>query len=576
MAAVAMHTETKERLNLVQGITNSLLTCTLPAGRWKVMIFTCATQEKKPGTLVDYMDPEAVKKLFALTFEEYEKRFKPYFGNTIQWTFFDDVGYWSAPRPWTRNFNTQYNTKYGNDPALLYPALWYDIGPDTAAARNALCTFRAELLAEGYPKLAAAWAEKQGLKSTGHPPGNYDPCPVDMHFDVYKFYRYTHIPLVDYIFYHGHGRPGFKLISSAADVYDRPLVAAEAYGAFKEPVFDQKMLYRAGMELFVRGVNVMIPHGMWYDPNQVKISPLISHFSEKVGPELPAYNEWVARHCFMLQGGRHVADIAVLYPIAAMQAGYAYDPSGKHSKWGTAIPPEVDYQRISDMLTCDVRQDFTFLHPDALEEKCVIDGPLLRLTNQQNAETYKVLILSGGKVISWRALQKIKAFYDAGGAIIATTCLPEKSAEFGHDTEVLKTVRELFGPAGTWRVNAKGGSTCFIQTLSPAGLKEALSKVIPIPDVRIEGDLPIRSGNGALSYLHKVKEAKQIYLFANSSDTSLDIHIRFRGTMKLEVWDPQEGTITQPESTHMKENGVEVTRLRLKLEPVKSLFVVGD
>jgi alpha-L-rhamnosidase len=576
MAAVAMHTETKERLNLAHGITNGVLTCDLPAGRWKVMIFTCAPQEKKPGTLVDYMDPEAVKKLFALTFEEYEKRFKPYFGNTIQLTFFDDVGYWSAPRPWTRSYNTHYNTKYGNDPALLYPALFYDIGPETAAARNALYGLRAELLAEGYPKLAAAWAEKQGLKSTGHPPGNYDPCPVDMHFDIYKFYRYTQVPLVDYIFYHGHGRPGFKLISSAANVYDRPLVAAEAYGAFKEPVFDKKMLYRAGMELFARGVNVMIPHGMWYDPKKVTIPPLISHFSEKVGPELPAYNEWVARHCFMLQGGRHVADIAVLYPIAAMQASYAYDPSGKHPKWGASLPPEVDYLRISDMLTCDVRQDFTFLHPDALKEKCMIEGPLLRLNNQENAEAYKVLILSGGKVISWRALQKIKAFYEAGGAVIATTCLPEKSAEFGHDAEVWEMVRELFDAQGARRVNVKGGSSCFIETPSPVGLQQALNQVIPIPDVRIEGDLPIHSGNGALAYLHKVKEGRDIYLFANSSDTSLDIHVRFRGTLKLKVWNPQEGTIAQPEFTSIIENGLPVTRLRLKLEPVKSLFVVGE
>ena len=575
MAAVAMHTETKERRNLAQGISNGVLTCDLPVGHWKVMIFTCAPQEKKPGTLVDYMDPEAVKKLFALTFEEYEKRFKPYFGNTIQLSFFDDVGYWSAPRPWTRNYNAKYIAKYGYDPVLLYPALFYDIGPDTAAARNALYGFRAELLAEGYPKLAATWAEQQGLKSTGHPPGNYDPCPVDMHFDIYKFYRYTHVPLVDYIFYHGHGRPGFKLISSAADVYGRPLVAAEAYGAFKEPVFDVKMLYRAGMELFARGVNVMIPHGMWYEPKKIKIPPLISHFSEKIGPALPAYNAWVARNCFLLQGGRHVADIAVLYPIAAMQAGYAYDPSGKHPKWGASLPPEVDYQRISDMLTCDIRQDFTFLHPDALAERCTIDGPLLRLTNQHNAEAYKVLILSGGKVISLRALQKIRAFYDAGGAIIATTCLPEKSAEFGHDTEVLKMVHEMFGSEGTWRKNIKGGSSFFLQTPSPEGLKQAINHVIPIADVRFEGDLPIQSGGGALSYLHKVKQERDIYLLANSSDTSLDIPVRFRGKIKPEVWNPYDGTMTQPEYTLITENGVVVTRVQVKLEAVKSLFVIG-
>ena len=71
--------------------------------------------------------------------------------------------------------------------------------------------------------------------------------------------------MTDAIIRYQFGQDGHKLISSAADYYDRPLVATEIYGAYKEASFDSLMLYRSMMDLFVRGVNVVIPHGLWYD-----------------------------------------------------------------------------------------------------------------------------------------------------------------------------------------------------------------------------------------------------------------------------------------------------------------------
>jgi hypothetical protein len=39
----------------------------------------------------------------------------------------------------------------------------------------------------------------------------------------------------------------------------------------------------------------------------------------------------------------------------------------------------------------------------------------------------------------------IKDFYDHGGKVIATTRLPEQSAEFGHDAEMKSAIAEMFG-----------------------------------------------------------------------------------------------------------------------------------
>jgi hypothetical protein len=381
---------------------------------------------------------------------------------------------------------------------------------------------------------------------------------------------------MDALFRHGHGRPGFKLISSAATVYDRPLVAAEEYGAYKEDGFDTVTLYRTGMELFARGVNRVIPHGMWLDPKQMNIPPLISHFSEKLLPALPAYTRWAARNCLLLQGGRSVVDIAMFYPIASLEAYYNFNLPDTMN-WGKFVPPEADYQRLSDMLTCQIRRDFTFLHPETLAAQCALKGATLHLNNATNWQDYQVLIIPGGKVIPWESLKKIQAFYDQGGKVIATTQLPLKSAEFGHDEDVQKTVQAMFkaAPGGGRKVNSRGGATYFIPKPTPDTLQAALDEVLPAADVRFENNPKVSSGGGVLSYLHKVKDGRDIYLFANSSNDPVDTYVKLRGKSVPELWDPHTGSKVKAEYTYLKETGGEVTRVKLKLEPVKSLFVIG-
>ena len=451
MGVVAMNLQTGQRLDLTGSAAAGRLVCQVPVGRWKIMIFTCV---KSGDRLVDFLSAESVDKFIPLTYGEYFKRFPKHFGTTIRRNFFDDVGFYAQTRPWTPQFNAKFKQQFGVSPVLYYPALWLDIGPDTAAARNLLFGFRADLLAEGYPARVGAWCRAHGLQSEGHPPGNYEPSPVDMSGDIFKFYRHVDIPLMDAIFYHGHGRPGFKLISSAATMYDRPLVAAEAYGAYPENDFDATMLYRTGMELFARGVNRVVPHGMWLDPQHVEISPLISHFSAKLLPALPAYNQWAARSSLLLQAGRPVVDLAMLYPIASLQAFYNFNlPDAR--RWGQYLPPEADYQILSDLLTGRVRRDFTFLPPDVLAAQCVRQETRLHLNNATNWQDYQAVVIPGGKVIPWAGLKKIKDFYDHGGRVVATTCLPEKSAEPGHDADVRLAVTEMFGqsaaPAPTLR-----------------------------------------------------------------------------------------------------------------------------
>ena len=398
-----------------------------------------------------------------------------------------------------------------------------------------------------------------------------------------KAFKHQDIPAIDQVFQYGRASKAYKLVSSAACNYDRPLVMTECYGGIdKMPVAN---LYKEAMDQFAKGINVMVPHAVWYEPAKIIFQPDLSPTDAVYGPHLSEYNQYVGRLQRLLQGGRPVADIAVLYPIATLQGGYYFGPGKPYE--GGVIPPEADYMEVGERLALEVRRDFTFLHPEVLEEKCGLEADALRLNNKLMPQQYKVMVLPGARTIHWSSLRKIKAFYDQGGKVIATTRLPDTSAEFGKDAEVRQAVIEMFGPdAGTRsgsprvtasnsvvRTNAHGGRACFLASPKGPALKSVLDDFLTVPDVRFQEDLKVSGGN--LSYLHKVVEGRQVYFFANSSDTPVDLTVQLRGRMRLEQWDPHTGRISGSESVPFTEQGREITQVRLRLAPVKSVFLVS-
>jgi len=587
MAAVAMNVETLERIEISDFVENGILKWEVPEGNWKVMLFPMVKDSwHKAYPLVDYLDTTAVRQMIHLTYGKFAEKFSAYFGNTIKKTFFDDVGFWQYPRTWTGLFNKKFEELNGYDPKPFYPALWYNIGPETESVRNAFFNTRAELLAEGYPKLVAQWDEKHGLKSTGHPPGNYDPTPIDMNGDIFKFYRYTQIPLVDVILKYQFGQNGHKLISSAADYYDQPVVSTEIYGAFSKrgEVFDSLMLYRSMFDMFTRGVNFVIPHGLWYNPEDVYIVPLVSPYNKEIAPALPAYSEFVGRSCLLLQGGRRVSGIGVMYPFEEL-SGYYNFGKPEDIRQGFYISPETDYQEISGLLSNEIRRDFTFVHPEfLLDEKYSVENGKIKLNNTENYQEYKVMFLTGCNTISWKTLQKLSDFYESGGTIIPTTKLPYKSSEMSEDQKVIELVQQIFGinplnPDSTKihvNSNAKGGFTVHIPNPNKENIQKILDERMGA-FVRFSPEPVLQSDWGKFNYIHKIKDGKHIYMFTNSSDEVIDTEVILKGKHQLENWNPHNGNIKEMIShTFTNENGEVFTRCRLHLDPVRSVFYVSD
>jgi len=528
------------------------------------MVFVCV---KDGDPNVDYLDPHAVAQFVQMTHQAYYDRFKEYFGSTIDGTFFDEPTLYRANgRSWTDEFNRKFHAKHGFDPAPYYPALWYDIGPETQAARNYLFGFRAELYASGFPKVIQQWCSEHGITSTGHQDQEEAINPVSVSGDLMKCFKYQDIPGVDKI---GGDRPAerfYKVISSAAYNWDKSLVMSETYGAMGDISWDE--IYSVAMEQYAKGVNMLIPHAVWYDNANVTFKPELSWRRPYYADGLPAFNQFLGRLNVMLQNnGRHVADIAVLYPIAALQAGHYLDGPLGNYKGGVAIP-EADYVDISELLSARLCRDYTFIHPEVLDEKChIADGALL-LDNKFNHESYKVVVVPGHKTIFWSNLKKIKEFYDQGGQVIATGALPTKSAEFGYDEQVNNTIREMFPSPSNLISNNKGGHAIFLEKPTVDEMRQALDRMANVYDVVfIPGD--------ELRYIHKVYQGRDIYYFSNLTSKAISSWAKLRGRLAPEMWNPHTGKISAAEYKQTKQDQIDVTQVNIELEPLQSVFVVN-
>jgi len=144
------------------------------------------------------------------------------------------------------------------------------------------------------------------------------------------------------------------------------------------------------------------------------------------------------------QHGRHVADIAVLYPSASLLAEYHNAGGVQFPLSAGENPPQImetaygreggpvygmDYQSLGEALFRGLRVDYTYLHPDVLTGRSSIADGKIVLNKRENREEFSVLFLPAGDTISAAAAARVREFYEKGGKVIATGLLPTRSAE---------------------------------------------------------------------------------------------------------------------------------------------------
>ena len=222
--------------------------------------------------------------------------------------------------------------------------------------------------------------------------------PVGTQGDLMKVFKHQQIPGIDDIWFTGRSNVSYKVVASAAFNYDRPLMMAETYAAYQPEYDTAKWVYRTAMDQHAMGVNLQIG----------------GRPGDTATAEMGRY---VGRLEYLLRHGRHVADIAILYPIAALQADYAFAQPSRSSPspaavavaaspastmpWKAASSPRRTitwiWARCSFAACASTSPTCT---PKSWRASASSHGSKLILDNKENREEFRVLIVPGGNTIS--------------------------------------------------------------------------------------------------------------------------------------------------------------------------------
>jgi len=558
MSVVAWNTNTKEIVPLRDCYDEATgqVTWTAPKqSGWRVMVCQCV---KDGDPNVDYLSSEAVSLFIQDTHEAYYQHFSDDFGQTIVSTFFDEPTMYRAQgRMWTGNFNEQFEARYGFSPEALYPALWYDIGDKTAYARNLLFSLHSTLYSEGFMKTISDWATEHGILATGHQDQEEIVNPTCVSGDLMLVGKHLAMPGIDKI---GGGRPTedfYKVVSSSANNWDKAFVMSETYGAMGN--ISVETLYQIAIEQYTKGINHLIPHAVWYNDGDVTFLPELSWRNPLYNTELPRFNAFLSRLNYVLaREGRHVADVAVLYPIQTQYAGHYFDGPKGYYEGGVDVPG-TDYPQVSHYLTDDLGIDFTYLHPEVLDDRCTVADGLLNMNNTINHEHFSVIVLPGVRVISLSNMRKIKEAWEQGVKVIFTTQRPQQAADGAEgNAEVQSIVASM--------LDATENKAYFLPSPSASTLAEVMEECLP------ERDVLFSEGTHPFNYIHKVIDGHDVFFFGNIDATSATNTIRLKtSATKLSLLDPHTGQVT-----NLPLMGDEGASFSLTLRPSQSVFLVDD
>ena len=549
MSVVAMETNSLRRIDLTAAVASGRLRWKAPDGVWRLMFFVARSDEP----IVDYLDPDAGRKFIELTHERYYKRFGSHFGTTIVGTFFDEPTlYRGEGRVWTVSYNRRFEKEYGFSPTKLYPALWYDVGPTTAEERNRLFGFRARLYANGYVRQVSDWSVSKGIHATGHQDNEEVVNPVGTSADLMYCFRHQEMPGIDKI---GGDRPAekfYKVVSSAAHNWDRQYVMSETYGAMGDIEWSQ--IYSVAIDQYAKGVNVLIPHAVWYDDAKVTFKPELSPRHPKYREGLPGFNEFLTRLNTWLRPGRTVCDVAVLYPIATMQSGHRFDGPLSAYKGGVEIPG-LDYVEVGQMLCESLGVDFEYLHPEALLERCVVTNGTIELRNSCQYGRFHTLVIPSSPVVDLNVLKVAAAFCRGGGRLVFTGCIPNQATRAVDDAELRSLVSDLL-ENGARHLDALGADE----------MQSALGMRTRTFETRFAGP--------ALRHVHRASSDGHVWFFGNCSGETIATEVELEGAPdELCSLDPHTGERSIVRSVR---TGGGTRTFPLSVDPYHSVLLIGS
>lgn len=534
--------------DLLDKITGNRLEWTPPKGLWQVAV----VYAESPEWSVDPMNPASGAKVIERFFQPFADHCPGDLSKALNYFFHDELTFGVDGWLWNGQFAAEFKKRKGYDILPLLPALFIDIGPETPKVRLDCADVMVSLEEENFFRPIFEWHWSRGIMYACDP-GSRGKNPSEFG-DYFRCVRWYAAP--------GHDTPGGKadlikdkVSSSMAHLYRRPRVWLEGYhslgwGATPATIFD------SSCKNFLYGASLLNLHGLYYTTHggHWEWAPPCFHFRMPYWEHMGSFMKYFERLGYLLSQGAHRCDVAVMYPVAPLEAGM-----GGEKTVAAAF-------ETGTRLYMDHGIDFDFMDFESLARAEIRDRQLL-----VSGEAYRVLVLPGMAAARWSTVEKALAFYRAGGVVIATGALPAASDRAGReDAELDKAVREIFGVTAAGARNEKKTAPQRNDAGGTGAAADSDAAVAALISASIPRDF-IPGGGGQV--LHRKIGERDVYMVMGAPKNS-ECFFRARGA--VELWDPWTGT-ARPVRTFTAEG--DGTRVRMPLgadEAQVIVFSPGD
>lgn len=527
----------------------------VPAGTWTVLRlgYSLTGAKNRPATPAgsgyeaDKLSPRHMAAYFHGYFDPLAQALGPLFGKSLRYVMMDS---WEAgTNNWTDEIAAEFRQRRGYDPTPYLPALTGRVVDTADVSDRFLWDFRrtlADLWADAHYGVMAAKLRERDIGIYAEAAGVSLEMPEDTLLNKSK----VEIPMGEFWVRDLHPRLMYlqdvRGAASAAHVYGKPLVAAEAFtgGGYESPF----TLKKVADYWLAQGVNRLVFHTSAHQPLDTKPGNTMvgTHLNRNItwAEQAAPFFTYLARASHLLQQGQFVADLAYLLDEGAPSTPPIW-------AGGTRPTPPEGY-------------DYDFINADVLLNRLSVatDGRLVL----PDGMSYRALVLPGTTRLRPELLRKLRTLVLGGALLLGPrpTGSPSLARYPAADAEVAALAAELWGDLdGASRTIRHVGQGRVIWGWSPA---EALAAA------KIPKDFDYaRSLDADVVWLHRRSQDADLYYVANTTDRAQHFEARFRVAGRAaELWHPDTGATEPADYTLTGDRTV----VPLRLAERESVFVV--
>jgi hypothetical protein len=504
----------------------------VPAGEWIVvrtaMTPTGTKNSPSPpeatGLEVDKMNRDALKVHFDSYVGDLLNRIPA--AERTAWKHVVADSYEMGPQNWTDGFSKDFRKRYGYDPMPWLPVLTGRVVGSADQSNRFLWDLRravADRVALDYVGGLRDLCNQHGLKMWLENYGHWG-----FPGEFLKYGGFCDEISGEFWVTGTLGSIELRDAASAAHIYDKPIVWAEAFTGGPAFVNTPRDFKARGDWAFCEGINQFVLHVMIQQPWEDRKPGINAPW----GTEFNRHNTWFdyaqpwvdyLRRCsVLLQTGTPVADVAYFIGEDAPKMAGTCDP-----------PLPAGY-------------DFDYINADVIENKLKVkDGRFVL----PNGVSYGLLVLPQSETMRPALLKRIKKLVDGGGAILGPK--PNRSPSMEDFPKCDATVRKLAD--ALWDEG---------RVLTGTDLSGVLAQLEVAPDVVCPEDV---------LWKHRRDGDSDIYFVSNQRYEPRKVNVTFRAIGSApELWRADSGRI---ESVPYEEHDGR-TSLTLDFEPAGSLFVM--